>query len=283
MSSVVNVNFSDKDKNEVLEAKGRMFNVFVEVGKLFSGSVSHFIQQHCILSGGAIQAIFNKDQVNDYDVYFDGDYEFDNVEKMLLSDPYIEANIVSHGEYKLFDSKTGGYIKKFKLLTVRTNPDNSPIKTPHIQFIFGNYFKLREDFDYLHCLPYYVCNTQKLYISPEQFYCIKNKILCKVGTFVDLKRTAKYEGRGWRTKGSYDELFKVVDDKSEIVPKELPPKGYIDIVPKRLILKSVFNNVVKPEVPSDWGDKVNPFYDGVYSALTKKIDEEILRMVYNET
>lgn len=274
MGSVIDVKFSDKDKNEVLEAKGRMFNVFVEVGKLFSGSVSHFMQQHCILSGGAIQAIFNKDQVNDYDVYFDGDYEFDNVEKMLLSDPYIEANIVSHGEYNLFDSKTGGYIKKFKLLTVRTDPKKlltvSPIKKPHIQFIFGNYFKLREDFDYLHCLPYYVCNTQKFYISPEQFYCIKNKILCKVGAFVDLKRTAKYEGRGWRTKGSYDELFKVVDDKSAIVPKELPlpPKHYID-------------NVLNSELDSYvW--KVLKVVD-VYSALSKQIDEDILRMVYNET
>ena len=277
MSSVVDFKLSDKDKNEILEAKEIMFNFFVEAGKLFSGNVSYFMQRHCILSGGAIQSIFNKDQVHDYDVYFDGDYEFDNVEKMLLSDPYIEANIVSHGDYQLFDSKTGEYSKNFKLLTVRNNTDNWPIKKPHIQFIFGNYFKLREDFDYLHCLPYYVCNTQKLYISPEQFYCIKNKILCKVGAFVDSKRTAKYEGRGWRTKGSYDELFKVVDDKSAIVSKELPlpPKHYID-------------NGLKLELDSYIWKKLtgevfeNSIYSDVYSALSKQIDEDILRMVYDE-
>ena len=275
MSSVIDVKFSDKDKNEILEAKGRMFNVFVEAGKLFSGSVSHFIQQHCILSGGAIQAIFNKDQVNDYDVYFDGDYEFDNIENMMLSDPYIEANIVSHGEYKLFDSKTGGYIKKFKLITVRNNPDNSPIKKPHIQFIFGNYFKLREDFDYLHCLPYYVHKTQKLYISPEQFYCIKNKILCKVGAFVDSKRTAKYKDRGWKIEGLYDELFKVVDDKSESVSKYLTSKYEIDDIFKKEIDSYVWKKLVE-----EFSD--NSVYQDVYSVLNKQIDEDILRMVYNE-
>lgn len=275
MSSVIDVKFSDKDKNEILEAKGRMFNVFVEAGNLFSGSVSHFIQQHCILSGGAIQAIFNKDQVNDYDVYFDGDYEFDNVENMLLSDSYVEANIVSHGEYKLFDSKTGGYIKKFKILTVRNNPDNSPIKKPHIQFIFGNYFKLREDFDYLHCLPYYVHKTQKLYISPEQFYCIKNKILCKVGAFVDSKRTAKYEGRGWKIEGLYDELFKVVDDKSESVSEDQTSKSNINND-----LKSEIDSYVWRKLMDGFSD--NSVYQNVYSVLSKQIDEDILRMVYNE-
>lgn len=278
MSSVIDVKFSDKDKNEILEAKGKMFNFFVEAGKLFSDSVSHFIQQHCILSGGAIQSIFNKDQVNDYDVYFDGDYEFGNIENMLLSDPYIKANLVSHGDYQLFDSKTGEYSKKFKLITVRNNPDNSPIKKPHIQFIFGNYFKLRGDFDYLHCLPYYVHKTQKLYISPEQFYCIKNKILCKIGAFVDSKRIVKYEGRGWRTKGSYDELFKVVDDKSAIVSKELPlpPKHFIDNGLK-LELDSYIWKKLTGEVVFE-----NSIYNDVYSALSKQIDEDILRMVYDE-
>jgi hypothetical protein len=268
MSSVIDVKFSDKDKNEILEAKGRMFSFFVEAGKLFSGSVSHFIHQHCILSGGAIQAIFNKDQVNDYDVYFDGDYEFDNIENMMLSDPYIEANIVSHGEYKLFDSKTGGYSKKFKLITVRNNPDNSPIKKPHIQFIFGNYFKLREDFDYLHCLPYYVHNTQKLYISPEQFYCIKNKILCKVGAFVDSKRTAKYKGRGWKSKGSYDELFKVIDEKSESVSKYLTSKYKIDNIFKTELDSYVWKKLVE-EFPE------NSVYHDVYSVINKQIIDEV--------
>jgi hypothetical protein len=71
-----------------------------------------------------------------------------------------------------------------------------------VQFIYlGTADVCRSKFDFVHCMPWYDLNTQKLHISEAQFNSIKTKTLVYnlAGESIKEQRVKKYVDKGWKT------------------------------------------------------------------------------------
>jgi hypothetical protein len=82
-----------------------------------------------------------------------------------------------------------------------------------LQFIikhYGDHTKVRETFDFVHCMPVYSFSERRLRISEEQFECCTKKIL-KINNkdAVTDKRTAKFQALGY-TIAEHDRLVENV-------------------------------------------------------------------------
>ena len=100
-------------------------------------------------------------------------------------------NIKSGSSYKL-----DGDTSTQPLIT-----ENAVTLTNDIQFIYlGTADVCRANFDFVHCMPWYDIQTQKLYISEAQFTAIKNKRLVYnlTGESIKDRRIQKYIAKGWQ-------------------------------------------------------------------------------------
>ena len=143
------------------------------------------------LTGGAIGALLRDDIPNDYDIFFETHGAMSHVSDLIKG----SMDLIQHVEES--DSKYGNLIIDNKLVT--TNAITMKNGLQFITRVAGSPDKVRESFDYVHCMPYYSFATNHLFISEEQYDCCMNKVL-KVNneTTVTDKRKTKFIMQGFK-------------------------------------------------------------------------------------
>lgn len=158
------------------------------------------IAKRCILTGGAISSIFNSEEPNDYDLLFLFSTDLESVranygpilglDNIMDFDPDYDPDLVR--------ATAGKRVSKWAI-TMKNG----------LQFVLRT-VEYRNQFDFVHCMPYYDITRKKLYISHEQFDCIMKKVLvvnpnCATDKPLD-KRINKYINRGWTNKTDIEEI-----------------------------------------------------------------------------
>jgi hypothetical protein len=155
-----------------------------------------------VIAGGCFTSILHDENVNDIDIF------------------------ILNSDKALFDTLTlnrGGF-------TLHWRNDSNPHQRPYfrnnpnilatatceqskIQYILTDY-KTREElvnhFDFVHCKVSYVTATDTLYISPETYDCIMNKVLKKNPTGIPALqwRIEKFQKKGWQDFDYYQNNIK---------------------------------------------------------------------------
>lgn len=158
--------------------------------------IANIIKNNFALSGGAIASLFHGEEVSDYDLYF-LDHAVGSMDVIL--DMIKMTNFI-----KKYDADDSIQEKDYSGLWV-SNADNNTYVTARavtlpnkIQIIIGDTLSgFRKNFDFVHCLPYYVIRDDKLYISEKQFQCIKYKKLVIHSKMATYSRDQKYFNRGY--------------------------------------------------------------------------------------
>lgn len=148
--------------------------------------VQETLVANCILSGGAIASLYHNEEPKDYDLW--------SFFSTII--PLIQMKLQGVEDFSTID--TGKNYSEMGVASF-TSPNAVTLKNS-IQFItLGDYQSQREKFDFVHCKPYYNLYAQKLFISEEQWSCIKNKkLVISPGQSPSDIRISKFVGRGWR-------------------------------------------------------------------------------------
>jgi hypothetical protein len=179
---------NEKEVKHVMEVKDQIRPLIAS--KLKCGSNELWsIGKNCILTGGAIPSLLLGETPNDYDLLFNFAADFAHVMSDVVEKKY---KIIS--EYLIKSCEDYQDSSQKKCVTdwaVTLNND--------IQFIF-KLSSFREDFDFIHTMPYYDIIRNKLYISKKQYYLIMNRIIEVNPNYtqpIQEKRVMKYVNRGW--------------------------------------------------------------------------------------
>ena len=185
------MSFSQSDKTSILRLKSSIASYYnLQMKKIGDRQLESLFYDNCIITGGCIASLFHGEDVNDIDVYAKT-----NPAMRIIKDYIIDfgKNIKSGSLYKL-DEDT----PPRPLIT-----ENAVTLTNDVQFIYlGTADVCRANFDFVHCMPWYDLNTQKLHISEAQFTAIKSKTLVPniSGEAIKDRRIEKYSIKGWNTK-----------------------------------------------------------------------------------
>ena len=149
-------------------------------------SVIHPISEHYILAGGYFSSVFKGEKARDIDIY-------------IIAPPQ---------DIKSWLRQYGDLDKCAIQSTYRNNPNIRAVynfamtfnEIP-IQIILTEYRKREEllaDFDYKHCCVSYSLIDNKIYVSEEMYYAIKNKkLIINNENMVADYRTQKFLERGY--------------------------------------------------------------------------------------
>lgn len=157
----------------------------------FDSKLRKFLYEHTILTGGAISSSFYNESPNDWDLYFKDEAWIQKFKSYIVIDEMMRENGVKDINPKyMVETEVEG-----KLITANAVTFNN-----NVQVITMDSNKMREAFDFIHCMPYYDMLNDKLYISQIQYEAIKNKKLirnpkCKNPT--SNRRLFKFKERGW--------------------------------------------------------------------------------------
>jgi hypothetical protein len=150
-----------------------------------------FIWRNGILTGGAMSSLYHSDEhPKDYDVYLKDD-------KALLE--FKEICKKYQDEIAVYDTKYSEQNVGNKVITTWATTFKHDIQV----ITHGNAEVQRPEFDFIHCMPWYDIIKTNLYVSREQYDCIRDKILVKNPNYnlsLSNKRISKYTDRGWRFK-----------------------------------------------------------------------------------
>jgi hypothetical protein len=160
--------------------------------------LQNLVVKNCALSGGSISSIYHNEPVNDFDIYSLTTTGLEKIE-FFLKETNLETVPSSRPPGVLDDNKDeyiyveeNGKIKTANAITLNNK----------IQFVLNRtYESWRQEYDFVHCLPYYSITGARLYISKEQWKAIRDKKL-KYANPNHIhnnifKRTEKYKSRGW--------------------------------------------------------------------------------------
>lgn len=162
------------------------------------------IEANGVLSGSAISSIFHDEKPKDYDIYFRSEKVVADLKLNFLNDPGAKEQVVDWKEYA--DNADIPLIDG-KCLTERA----ATLKND-IQFILmGTLDQCRPTFDFIHCMPYYDFEQDKLYISERQLQSIADKMLVLNPLRekpASSERIIKFQYRGWK-----------LDIRKSVIPK----------------------------------------------------------------
>lgn len=157
--------------------------------------IEHKLRSHiintCIVTGGCSSSLYFNQEPNDWDLLFK-----DEVSARSFKS-YIDANkddVISLEEYQ---GQVGN-----KLITA-----NAVTLKNKVQVIDWKW--KRNNFDFIHCMPWYDLQEDKYHIAAEQYDAIKNKqlILRDPDTYVpNDRRLKKWLDRGFTIDFKVDEL-----------------------------------------------------------------------------
>ena len=171
------------EKKEIYDEIMFMKNVAYVVMRM---SVIHPISKHYVLTGGFFPSCFNSEEVRDIDIYIIAPPQ--DIKSWLRQYGNVDRNEI--------ESK---YRNNPKIRAVY-NFDMTYNQIP-IQIILTDYRTREEllaDFDYKHCCVSYSLIDDKIYISEEMYYAIKNKkLIVNNKDMVADYRTQKFLERGY--------------------------------------------------------------------------------------
>lgn len=144
------------------------------------------------ISGGVFASLLQNEKPKDIDLWF---YRKETEEIMvkLYTEDESFKNYVKTVEEKYRDK-----IPNKDGLCITENAITLKNGLQLITKNFGTPAMVRSTFDYVHCMPFWDSNTQKLYISPEQYdCCVKKKLKVNYPAAVSPHRKAKFILRGY--------------------------------------------------------------------------------------
>lgn len=151
---------------------------------LITNEVHDLLLHNSVLSGGAIASIILNEKVNDFDLYFKSDVPMNTFTKIMSykhNQAMIKEATTSYGTGKLVTACATTLLNDIQVITMQLSSDRN------------------KSFDFVHCLPYYDLNEDKLYISPKEYQCIVTKklVVNNPESLTD-RRINKYKERGWQ-------------------------------------------------------------------------------------
>jgi hypothetical protein len=165
MTERIPAQFSERDRLVFMQAKESL-RIFCKMGNQpwWGGTMS---LGHVFLTGGAIASILQGEQPKDLDFYFYSQGAMNEWREHLLKNDQYIADVKEN--YKLSLGQDG------KMITANA----ITMKSGHsfITRFCGDREFVKKSFDYAHCCADYDPWTEKLRISPLQYWCIKNKVL----------------------------------------------------------------------------------------------------------
>jgi hypothetical protein len=185
------MSFSMQQKTKILSLKSAIASYYsLQMKKIGNRQLDSHFYDYCVITGGCISSLFHNEPVNDIDVYA----------KTSQSMMMIKKYIIDSGK----DIKSGS---KYELdvndLRVEQPwiTENAVTLTNDVQFIYlGTAEDCRVKFDFVHCMPWFDIQSQKLHISESQYAAIESKTLIQNvnGHRANEKRIEKYNKKGWK-------------------------------------------------------------------------------------
>lgn len=140
-----------------------------QLSEFYSIGVFEDTVKSIFISGGCIASLLQGEKVNDYDLYFKNEDVMKDI-KMIYTKTSLKEQVQDVSEnYREVFGEDGKLITENAI----TLKNGVQLITKH----FGHPDKLRKTFDYVHCMPYYDFEEDKLYISRVQYDAIINKKL----------------------------------------------------------------------------------------------------------
>jgi hypothetical protein len=139
------------------------------------------------LSGGAISSIIQNTTPKDWDLYF-SDTPYRDLLVKRTNDKFYHLVKIEENHYS--DD-------------VNAKNPNAITMTDDISFVLihsGAIEEIKKTFDYVHCTSHYDIMEDKLFISPLQFRCMKEKLLVQNKPEEQIKewRRAKFLSKGYK-------------------------------------------------------------------------------------
>jgi hypothetical protein len=187
------MSFSMQQKTKILSLKSAIVSYYnLQMKKIGNPQLDSHFYDHCVITGGCISSLFHNEPVNDIDVYA----------KTSPSVMMIKKYIIDNGK----DIKSGSKYELNANVPHIEQPwitENAVTLTNDVQFIYlGTAEDCRVKFDFVHCMPWFDIQSQKLHISESQYAAIESKTLIQNvnGHGANEKRIEKYAIKGWNTK-----------------------------------------------------------------------------------
>lgn len=191
MEEASSMTFSMQQKTRILQLKSAIASYYnLQMKKISDRQLENYFYEHGVITGGCIASLFHNEPVNDIDVYA----------KSTKLMTIIKDHIIINGN-NIKSSR--GYPADIVVTPQPLVTDNAVTLTNDVQFIYlGTAEVCRKNFDFIHCMPWYDIQTQKLYISEAQYLAIESKTLVPniSGESIKERRVEKYAIRGWNTK-----------------------------------------------------------------------------------
>jgi len=185
--------FTDHEVLAIQEVKKRIRNGVSKALLPINHSLRLHLINNCIVTGGCSYSTYFNQEPNDWDLLF----------KDEMSAHAFATYIKQHQEdVSDMTQYNGTDIKGAKLITA-----NAVTLKNKVQVIDWKW--QRNNFDFIHCMPWYDLKEDKYHIASEQYDAIKNKqlILRDPDTYVpDDKRLKKWVDRGFTIEFKMDEL-----------------------------------------------------------------------------
>ena len=187
----IDYTFTDADRALILHVKDKIQqHIDVMVQQPWMKSLHTLNWDKVYLTGGAIASLLQGETPKDWDFYCEDDMTMRRIKHDLLKDTQYIKDVTENYKEK--------YGLDGKMITAQaiTMTDDSSF----ITMITDYPGAMKKTFDYVHCTPHFHMTTQKLYISPFQFKCAKEKKLV-VNNYKNIKewRTQKFLDRGYTT------------------------------------------------------------------------------------
>jgi len=147
-----------------------------------------------ILTGGAIGSILRDENPNDWDMYLEQSQADKFLDWVIKNGENIQECIL-----EMPHKYTGTQVNGLYVTAYATTFKNK------LQVITGFNKEHRLEFDFVHCMPYFDMETQKLHISKQQYTACMEKKLIKNPRVIkpagemhtSIKRVEKFLDNGW--------------------------------------------------------------------------------------
>lgn len=191
MEEASGMTFSVAQRTRILSLKSSIASYYnLQMKKIGDAVLQNYFYNDCVITGGCISSLFHNEAVNDIDVYAKTKKSM-----MTIKDHIIQSgnSIKTANAYNLDDSDISR-----PLIT-----ENAVTLTNDVQFIYlGTVDECRPKFDFMHCMPWFDIQSQRLHISESQYTAIESKtlVLNISGEAVKDRRIQKYLSKGWTLK-----------------------------------------------------------------------------------
>lgn len=190
--------FNKDEQLEIIRAKSILTKSVGDLLDELPKGLATSLKNNSILTGGSISSVMNGEKPNDYDLYLNQENDIRDFKQYIkiFQEPY---DFIEDIDEKYTQVEIEG-----KLVTA-----NATTFKNGIQVITMSTADARNNFDFVHCMPWFRLSSGVLFISKKQYDAIKSKTLIKnenYKLYLSQKRVEKYTSRGWRFKNGENYL-----------------------------------------------------------------------------